>query len=757
MKRKYYYRELLPKIAATAALLLLVGWAQNAQAQWSAKWLAVGRLHHPYLSGGAEPENLPTGDSQMFFPGIIPQTTYSHWKGLWVSAKNFTDETGKRWDIRTSHIGPRDLGLGEFFSTQFQLIARFESPAVYVDGALTFQRPSQVDVVDPNLGADRMVNAVMNTSIGVQVERRAQMVSNPYLDNFHIVEYIFTNTGNIDDDDEIELEGQTLEDVYFALMERPKVNAPSGSWARSKDGNAWGEMTMNDVIGDGEHDFGLDIRANISWMGESHNNEFSVIGNPITRNPAESWHGGIYGDSLGRLAGGMYGEVVLHADAHAHAPDATAPDDPAQPRTMTYIESDWSEITTGSSHNNEAKMAIERGVMERGSGATEAGSVAPDDSDPRTTPTHAWRVQPDGQFDKQTGLPSLGRGGGWGYMNAYGPYDMGPGEQVCIVVAYGVGSLDDHAAYVIGRTWKLAGYDDDLIIEYDANGDGVITDVQGWNWDNIFTGDEAMTKNQWGLSVRDSLLKVFEAAKLVWDSGFNHPKEPLPPIEFRVTSGSDKIELTWQPHPAGGPPRTGWEIYRAQKNYWGIPLALRVGDDGLAVVDSSTVYQLIASLGPNETSYIDSQVERGQSYFYYIQAVGEKTNAWGPIPQGAVLKSNRYYAQTFEPAFLRRAPGSSLSDVRIVPNPYYLGSISDVRFDVQDRIAFYGLPAKATIKIYSEIGELIKTLEHTDGSGDQFWDLTTYSRQLVVSGIYLAVVTDDETGEQVILKFIVIR
>ncbi|MCD6081471.1 fibronectin, partial [candidate division WOR-3 bacterium] len=74
------------------------------------------------------------------------------------------------------------------------------------------------------------------------------------------------------------------------------------------------------------------------------------------------------------------------------------------------------------------------------------------------------------------------------------------------------------------------------------------------------------------------------------------------------------------------------------------------------------------------------------------------------------------------------------------------------------------------IRIYTERGDLIKTIVHDDGSGDEAWESVTSSRQLVVSGVYIAhfEVTrdyyDPETGEllykkgdQAIRKFIIIR
>jgi len=83
---------------------------------------------------------------------------------------------------------------------------------------------------------------------------------------------------------------------------------------------------------------------------------------------------------------------------------------------------------------------------------------------------------------------------------------------------------------------------------------------------------------------------------------------------------------------------------------------------------------------------------------------------------------------------------------------------------------FLNIPAFCTIKIYTERGDLIKTIEHTNGSGDATWESVTSSRQVVVSGIYIAYfeVTEDyhdpvtgellyKKGEQTIQKFVIIR
>jgi len=69
---------------------------------------------------------------------------------------------------------------------------------------------------------------------------------------------------------------------------------------------------------------------------------------------------------------------------------------------------------------------------------------------------------------------------------------------------------------------------------------------------------------------------------------------------------------------------------------------------------------------------------------------------------------------------------------------------------------FLNLPGECTIRIYTERGDLIKTIEHTNGSGDEAWNLVTKYRQVVVSGIYLAHIETPD-GRSTYRKFIVIR
>lgn len=106
----------------------------------------------------------------------------------------------------------------------------------------------------------------------------------------------------------------------------------------------------------------------------------------------------------------------------------------------------------------------------------------------------------------------------------------------------------------------------------------------------------------------------------------------------------------------------------------------------------------------------------------------------------------------------RPAVTATIDSVRVVPNPY------DIRgrfFQFGDRsqydqIAVYGLPPVATLKIFTERGDLVWSKEHTSGTGDVLWTSQTMHGQMIASGVYILVVETPD-NRSVIRKFVVIR
>ena len=122
------------------------------------------------------------------------------------------------------------------------------------------------------------------------------------------------------------------------------------------------------------------------------------------------------------------------------------------------------------------------------------------------------------------------------------------------------------------------------------------------------------------------------------------------------------------------------------------------------------------------------------------------------------LHSSRYYTQTTRSAVLKREAGFDLEAIRVVPNPFNIrrsGSQLDYLGE-PNKLMFLDIPGQCTIRIYTERGDLVKTIEHTDGSGDEEWRQLTDYRQTVVSGVYLAHFELPD-GRSTYRKFLIIR
>jgi hypothetical protein len=432
------------------------------------------------------------------------------------------------------------------------------------------------------------------------------------------------------------------------------------------------------------------------------------------------------GDTLGRFAAAQFaGVVTLHADASA----SDESDDAGQPSTTTWIHSD-APFTSSNDPFSPGRMQVEYDVMTSG----------------HKTPRHALAVEPTGLpgFLNPTGDPSQGTTGGYSSANGYGPYTLAPGESVRIVMAEGASGISREAATSLGRQFGVT-RDANALLSFEVGGQM-----------------RSMTKNEWIFTSRDSLFQTFRRAIANYESDFAIPEPPAPPASFAVAGGGDRISLAWESQ-AGTAEPSGWEIYRAQARF-------------------DSTYTLIHTAGPGERSFDDTTPIRGVDYYYYLVAVGDGSgnDGGGMTPAGVPLRSSRYYTQTFLPTQLKRQQGRSLDEIRIVPNPYSIsssgavdpmGTALSVRFpDQTDKLAFYNIPGFAQIDIYTELGQLVDTIDHDNGSGDAFWDHTTSARQTVVSGLYIAVITvtqdieDLETGEMLfqkgertIKKFVIIR
>ncbi|MCD4690265.1 hypothetical protein K8S17_02275 [bacterium] len=79
---------------------------------------------------------------------------------------------------------------------------------------------------------------------------------------------------------------------------------------------------------------------------------------------------------------------------------------------------------------------------------------------------------------------------------------------------------------------------------------------------------------------------------------------------------------------------------------------------------------------------------------------------------------------------------TKLSRIQVIPNPYR--SSADWESGGDRRVAFVGLPGKATIRIYTIAGKLVRSLRHDHPDSDQeSWDLKNSDGEEVAPGVYV--------------------
>lgn len=732
----------------------------------AAKWMNVGYLHNFYQEHGCEPEE-DYGSTQQFglrWPAFWPNQDCQAAKGFWIGLTEFYDPIAKNtFSHKVVHCGPRprpEIEQVEVMPIPFEesgtgllMKGRIPHPLVYVDGvgATDMEYDDVVEIIDPSLKSDRLLINRFHTSVGIDGERRIYGYSQQYNDNFHIQEYVFTNKGICSKDETI-THNDTLNGVYFHWQYRIAISfegtvegtgidwVGNPGWGTVRD-MRWGKNTMNEAIGehpqapkteseypsdnlmnkfkfgvDEYHDDGDIIRGFYSWHGLHSEVAYDNIGSPNVL--------GYKAD--GRLGSTQFvGVVTLHADDGVN----TIIDDLEQPATSVKIESN-DAATTSNDQFSEARMKDEYnrfcafGYPEK-SQAEEVGA---------------------GYANTDAGVG----GGGFSQAIAFGPYRMEPGDSVRIVLAECVAGISRKKGLEVGRNWYKVKKGETITAEMpnpdDENHNLITKTISTESGANEY-------KDAWVYTGKDSLLNTFRRAKNLWGNGLDLEEQvpPDPPSSFEVESQGNRIYLKWADNAESHPRFEGYKIYRAQGNF------------------DSTYYEIAdlnLSDGTLVNEFSDYTASRGQGYYYYITSYDNGTETNG-IP----LHSSPFWTRTNKGAYLLKPPSATINDIRVVPNPYNIrnSTLQYVGKTEQNKIMFLNLPEKCKIRIFTERGDLIYTIDH-EGSGDSRWDLITSSRQVVVSGVYIAHfevpedIKDNATGDVIIhkgestyKKFIIIR
>jgi hypothetical protein len=564
--------------------------------------------------------------------------------------------------------------------------------------------------------ADVVVTSRVRNWMGLELDYKVFAWSQKNHDDYIVWDITITNTGNIDPDDEIENQGVDIHGLYFMRQYEIFPNESAKEWS------GWYGCRPGDSL-----------RVTYSYPNRSNTN-WDNLGWFREQQTGKMW-GPVWG-----------GEAFLYVQTSS---DNTA-NDPAQPQMHAIAGPDDLAFKHESGTKGPSEWEMVYNVMQQG-----YNPWRPTPMMEGTYPGTHHDLEPDQRDWKYLSDYS------WWFWHAVtmaggGPYELPFGESIRIVYALGAGSLDPETAFSVGRDWV------DGNCVWPEDNDGTIDDLADYypvfgRYPDIAPTANDQAKDRWVMTGRDSLFLNLTAAQWGFDNDWDIPTPPPAP-SLEVIPLPDKIDLEWwfEEGTTGTDKVDGFRVYRA------------IGGYNYMISSAGVVtgkFEMVADVGPSTTTYSDVNAERGQAYYYYVTAYTNSNTK--PDFKGVAepfLESGVYLNRTTQGAHLTRAAGTSLSQIRVVPNPFHLHAAElGLQFKgEQDKILFMNLPPQCTIKIYSESGDLIKTLEHTDGSGDEPWGIlteefsTTATGQVIVSGIYIAHIETPD-GQAINLKFVVVR
>lgn len=237
-------------------------------------------------------------------------------------------------------------------------------------------------------------------------------------------------------------------------------------------------------------------------------------------------------------------------------------------------------------------------------------------------------------------------------------------------------------------------------------------------------------------------------AKALYAAGYDWPDPPPSVDDIALTPIGGGVEVSWPAVDAGyrDPGTTaddfaGYRVYTS--NYFSIGPWTLLKD----------IPKADASVSGGNVTYTHADMPLGVGAYYYVTTYDTDGNESGET--GA----NRF------PVYPLMAVNTNFPNdrVHVVPNPFRVKS-GLVGSGEQLRMDFINLPAQAHIRIYTLAGDLVKTIDHDDGSGSEAWgsvqtlDYQTNDWLLYIQpGFYIYHVESKLDGKEFIGKFAIIK
>ncbi|MBN1348566.1 hypothetical protein JXJ21_04090 [candidate division KSB1 bacterium] len=646
----------------------------------------IGRLWVSMLPVGTLPDYAPL-QNQMTYPGgdFRFQTRKNMERlGLWIGVREWTNRLNEKKSFYVSEGGYLNYeAISVLFALNNKKSVRQRLPLVDVNDVRESRLldSQKSSTRSTSLDADERIITTWATDVGIEVTRTSYAFANRQHDCYIIQEYVFKNNGNADDTT------KTIE-----LQGQDLVDVYFGFWRSFIPCGDIGHFQMGEEFDEWCHYYG-------NQPGDSLRGFWYVYDGDNQRKPFDDT--GDPSETSGEFLSPQYLAFgVLHADTdYSDETDAAS-----QPVTVNF----WPRERVHSHKNGNSEETL---YYDLSSGIQSQGSDTGEFS---------------GSWDARVQRPDV--------LIAFGPYQIPFGEDIRIVIFDAAASIDRSLAIEYGLKWK----------------DGTL------EWDG-YTGDDA--KNALLATAKDSIHQIAYRAEWVWEHGLAAvPDGPESP-HLRMNAGPGKVELEWYygnyglhdvtpPNPdpdTGVQDFAGYRVFRA---------------DGSFLHEYKKIFECGGNSGvPVTNTYVDRDVNRGQSYYYYVTAFDDGSQNFCELSLNQSVESSHFSNRNFAYAVIPfEAAHAKLDSIYVVPNPFhaqgleYGGTyIEDYEVNLstnardEDRLRFVGLPAKATIRIFTMHGDQVKMFQHPNPenpesiaeSADEFWFQISDSWQTVKAGVYL--------------------
>jgi len=718
-------------------------------------YIRIGRLWQWVVDSGAEDRMFGT-NVYYYYHGFTRSMAYG--KGWGLVCQDWLDANGVTKPIKVAsdgvEVGDETIDMIPVTGADgltMHRYRRYPPPEVLVDGrrAVVETFPiNSMDAINANKipgTADICVESTFHTSMGVTIRKQTFAWSQMNHDQYIITVFSMKNTGIINADGTKKVPNQTLKNLYFWRSVR------SEKWHTAPSGTDW-------------H----------SSYGEHTTDSLRLVYYYSSRAPTAKWDnfGSVQQTSTGFFEYPQWnGEAILYADKSS----TNHVDDPAQPQMTDVTSSEEQPFKNNANRLSQAQVEFVFKVNQFAHfglvGATNY-TYTKYQTGPDVYPNthHALR------FDEYDFLTPEGNGAGRAHHNGIyscGPYQLAYGDSLTFIWASVAGSITPAKAWEVGQQWAAA---------YTAKS-GTVTPPPGCSWNNGKPVDNLpspfkrnptyMYENQqynwakdcWVATGKDSLFKNSAAAQWAARNKWNVPTAPPAP-SVTITSLPDRVKISWDGTQQGTEAHAGfagYRVYRAlgSRFYWDYA----TGGGAVRGIWSKVFECGKGTSNPTVIrTYDDKTAEAGKAYFYYVAAFDDGTGNgpdFGNSKGGRSLESGPFLNMSTVGAYLTKPAGKDFSDIRVVPNPYNINANKLQYPGEPDKISFVGLPLECTIKIFTQSGDLVKTINHF-GSGVESWGKllnehsVTDSGQIIVSGLYIAYIETPD-GKSHVEKFVVVR